>query len=155
MISNNLFLISPDNWITDERTGKQYLVLDTDDLIHDDLQQVCHNYGGYLPEPRDEHDTTFLDNLGTGAFPLGMSDTVTEGLWVWDSDGSPVTWNRWVMVEPNGGRKENCLLVLRQILSGHSGHRTDGWADMPCESSDGIRGFDTSLICERKSGLST
>ena len=69
---------SPGQWITDARTGKQYLVLDTDDIKHDQVQQQCHIHGGFLPEPRDEKDNQFLDSLDTDTFLLGLTDSAVE-----------------------------------------------------------------------------
>ena len=146
-----MFQTSSANWITDPRTLKQYLVLDTYTLSHDDLQHICDTHGGFLPEPRGEADNQFLNSLATDSFFLGMTDTADEGQWVWDSDGSPVTWTNWIFEEPNGGRGENCVMMFRQFMSDSNGHRTDGWNDLPCQSNEN-RG---SLICERSLGSYT
>ena len=150
--------MSTGNWVTDERTKKQYLVLETDDLVYDDLQQVCHNHGGFLPEPRDEAENQFLDSLGTEMFTLGMTDRDVEGQWVWDSDGSPVTWKTWVHWTdygsiPNGGTGKNCALMLRHLQSEWRGHRTDGWADYSCTSDSALKTLPKSLICQKNPGM--
>ena len=134
------------------------MVQDIDDLVHDHNQQVCHNLGGFLPEPRDEQENTFLDSLGTSAFLLGMSDRGQEGQWVWDSDGSPVTWTNWDSIdkggltdEPNNaGRDEHCAKMFKQYRP-----NTDSWNDVKCESTSNIRNGATSLICQRNPGLCT
>ena len=137
-------------------------MLDTDDLVYDVIQQVCHNHGGFLPEPRDEAENQFLDSLGTDMFMLGMTDRDVEGQWVWDSDGSPVTWKSWVKwsdpraaTVPNGGRVENCALMLRQSKSESGGHRSDGWRDADCNSDPHIVVQPISLICEKHPGKLT
>ena len=147
-------IFCPDYWITDERTGKQYLVLDTDTLKHDDNQQVCHNLGGRLPEPRDELENTFLDNLGTGTFYLGMVDTA-RGQWVWDSDRSPVAWRNFIFDEPNRNPGENCAVMLRQMSSDRNGHRNDGWGEELCGRTIPARDQSLSLVCERSHGSYT
>ena len=145
--------------IDDDRTGKEYKVFDTDALIHDQLQQKCENYGGHLPEPRDEWENVFLNNLGSGTFVLGMTDTATDGQWVWESDGSLVDWFKWLQwtsypPEPNGATAENCVAVAQQAWTDMAGHATDGWADIDCDADAWARSTK-SLICEKKRGLFT
>ena len=152
-----MFHICTDDWITDARTGKQYMVQDTDDLVYDVNKQACQNLGGFLPEPRDEAENQFLDSLGSHSFMLGLNDKVTEGQWVWDSDGSPVTWKNFIRwsdgdQEPNGGQPEYCVFMLRQYVSSRGGHRTDGWVDYDCKSYASIRAAPTSLVCQRNPG---
>ena len=151
-----LFHIPPADWSTDERTGKQYLVLDTDHFKYDVIQQVCHNHGGFLPEPRDQGENLFLDSLGTEMFALGMSDRLEEGRWVWESDQTPVTGRGWIWDEPNGGSSNNCAVMTRTRYSQHAGHRTDGWIDYNCDSREDFgRGTPKSLICQRNTGMCT
>ena len=145
--------MSPVDWITNERTGKQYLVLDTDDLVHDDNQQVCHSHGGHLPEPRDVTENQFLDSLGTEMFTLGMSDRLVEDKWLWDSDGSPVTWTSWIYGEPDGYRRENFALMMRNQHSDWDMYRSSGWLDYT-KYNPIISSSPKSLICEKsKSGM--
>ena len=149
--------MSPVDWITNERTGKQYLVLDTDDLVHDDNQQVCHSHGGHLPEPRDVTENQFLDSLGTEMFTLGMTDLLVEGQWVWDSDGSPVTWAGWIFSEPNGGTGENSALMVRNMYSSYAEHKSDGWIDYGYAKDKKLSSDSNpkSLICQREPGMCT
>ena len=152
--------MSTGDWITDGQTGKQYLVLDTDDLVYDVIQQVCHNHGGFLPEPREEEENSFLDSLDTDTFALGMTDRKVEGQWIWDSDGSPVIGMNWIewssgVNEPNGGTNQNCALMIRQAEIHEGGHIPDGWADYPCNSSDNLRSLPKNLICQRNPGMWT
>ena len=147
----------PAPWRIDLRTGKEYMVFDTDTLIHDQLQKKCQIYGGYLPEPKDEKENTFLKDLGTGTFILGMTDKATDGQWVWESDGSLVDWTKWIewanlLNEPNGGTAENCVAFAQQLWKGMTGHATDGWADINCTSDSWARSTK-SLICEKERGL--
>ena len=132
--------------------------METDDLTHDDNQQVCHNHGGFLPEPRDEGENQFLDSLDTEMFLLGMTDRDVEGQWIWQTDGSIVTWFRWVQwtdrsQPPNGGSQQNCALMLRGQGSEFSGHTTDSWADYTCGSDNYFRSRPKSLVCQRNPGM--
>ena len=158
METNLTLQMSTANWITDKRTGNQYLVLDIHDLVYDHLQQVCQDHGGFLPEPKDEQENQFLDSLNTDMFTLGMTDRKVEGQWIWESDGSPVSWANWVtwssgVVEPNGGRRQNCAMVLQQTEGHAGGHRADGWSDYPCQSTPYIRRLRRHLICQRNPGM--
>ena len=134
------------------------MVLDIDTLKHDALQKVCHSHGGYLPEPRSHMENTFLNNLGQGTFTLGLTDTATEGQWVWDSDGSKVNWKNWMdwstyVDEPNGFDGQNCVVMSQQMWNHVAGHKTDGWVDVSCDSDYYIGSKPTNLICERYQGL--
>ena len=141
--------------MTDERTGKQYLVLDIQDIKYNDNQQVCHNHGGFLPEPRDERENQFLASLDANMFLLGATDKLVEGQWVWDSDGSPVTWKNWVSwtgsySEPNGKGGENCVVMLQQYAKDRAGYRSEGWADIGCHAL--YSSVPTSVVCQRDPG---
>ena len=132
--------------------------MDTDSLIHDQLHQKCQNYGGHLPEPKDELENTFLKDLGSGTFVLGMTDTATDGEWVWESDGSSVGWQKWLEWtnyphEPNGGTGENCVAFAQQRWDHMAGHASDGWADIDCASDSWVGSDAKSLICEKYEGL--
>ena len=158
METNLTLQMSTDNWITDKRTGKQYMVLNTHDLVYDDLQQWCSEYGGFLPEPKDEQENQFLDSLDTDMFALGMTDRKEEGVFVWDSDGSPVTWTSWIKwtathSEPNGGPDSNCVIMARGMYSENVGHRTDGWVDYNCNSYPYYKSQPKSLICQKNPGM--
>ena len=128
--------------------------------MYENNRQVCHNHGGFLPEPRDEGDNQFLDSLDADTFTLGMTDRDVEGQWVWESDGSPVTWFRWVKWNdqsknaraPNGGLAEQCAVMRRQVES-RTRVGPDGWEDYPCASRSYFRSQPTNLICQRKSGM--
>ena len=132
-------------------------MLGTDSLIHDDLQQVCQNHGGYLPEPKDENENNFLNDLGTGAFLLGMTDTATDGTWVWDSDGTEVTWSLWQpWGEPNGGDGESCVMMAKSWWDSYGGHNPRAWGDIACDFSAAlINSRSVNLVCERNPGLFT
>ena len=153
-INNEICVISPTDWITDGQTGKQYLVLDlAGDLVYDDNKQACHDLGGFLPEPRDERENQFLDSLCTDMFQLGLTDRDVEGQWVWDSDGSLVTWESWIWNEPDGGLNENCMVMARTWQTSKAGHRSEGWIDVLCQSElEYYTNFPKNLICQRNPG---
>ena len=75
---------------------------------------MCIDAGGMLPEPRNKEETDFLNDMGTAIwFYLGFTDHDAEDIWVWTSDGSPVTWMVWMEDEPNGGTTQNCGAMVR------------------------------------------
>ena len=84
-------------------------------------------------------------------FILGMNDKEVEGQWVWDSDGSLVTWFNWVNYEenPNGGRRLNCAYMVRNTNSDNAGHTKKGWADMNCGHNSWYDSKNKHLVCEK------
>ena len=141
-------------------TGIEYLVLETDDLVYEDNKQACQGLGGFLPEPRNEQENQFLDSLGADTFVLGITDIDVEGQFVYDSDGSPVTWAQWVQwvdddPAPNGGTRENCVFMIREVRMDEAGYRSDGWGDYKCGSTQLYRDRPSSLVCQRNSGMLT
>ena len=102
----------------------------------------CAEYGGYLPEPRNESENKNLEDLTSSSsmFYLGLTDEKTEGNWTWETDGTSVTWTNWMMwryrAEPDGGEAQNCAVMMKQ------GVGRGKWADQPC------RGQDVILVCE-------
>ena len=57
--------------MTDARTGKQYIVLETSTLNFDENIATCARYNAILPEPKTEEENNFLDSLDAETFPLG------------------------------------------------------------------------------------
>ncbi|XP_074835617.1 macrophage mannose receptor 1-like [Carettochelys insculpta] len=65
---------------------------------------------------------------------MGLTDQALEGTWMWvDGTHPAANASYWQTGEPNGGRKENCVLA-----------RQDGhWYDAPCTAQH-------HWVCERK-----
>jgi hypothetical protein len=42
---------------------------------------------------------------------IGLSDAATEGTWLW-TDGTTVTYSRWLAGEPSGGATENHVVIM-------------------------------------------
>ena len=144
-------LLPPGNWMTDNRTGKQYIVLDTVNFTHAGDRKLCEQQGGRLPEPRDEDENNFLDSLNTEMFMLGMNDEDVEGQWVWDSDGSKVTWYNWAKYNgvPNGGSADNCAYMVRNLNTHIAGHTKKSWVDRGCHHISYYDKYPMDLVCER------
>ena len=90
-------------------------------------------------------------------FALGLTDKVSGGQWVWESDGSPVRWASWIrwadgVREPNEGTSANCVLMARTSFTSNGGHRSDGWLDYSCQSTVNYKDLPTSLVCQRNPG---
>ena len=143
-----------DDYVTDLRTGKQYIVLDTNTLNHDVNQATCSNIGGHLPEPKDEQENLFLDSLGSDKFVMGIKQVQDE--WVFVTDGSPVTWKSWVSwrdyPDPPRGGSFHCVAMLRTHGTTWVGSRSQDWFDLPCESSSYLDNLPTSLVCQKYRG---
>ena len=146
-----LLQISPD-WITDPRTRKQYLKLNTGHFKHDDIQKKCYDHGGFLPEPRDEQENDFFDSLDSKPFALGMSDRDSEGTWLWESDGARVGFTLWYGGRPQGGNRQNCANTYGVQREKYDRYN-DNWETYPCGSRDWMEDNDKSLICQRNTGM--
>jgi hypothetical protein len=57
---------------------------------------------------------------------LGATDFIKEGQWLWETNGTNVTYARFNPGEPNGNINENCLGMLTE---------SGNWADVPCQST--------------------
>jgi hypothetical protein len=79
----------------------------------------------------DDDANTFLGGLAdAGSSWIGLSDSATEGSWVW-VDGSSLTYANWGSGEPNGATdSEDCLEF---IGPNHINYLL--WNDAPCELS--------------------
>ena len=135
------------NWVTDTSSGKQYVDLNTAETSHQKATELCQAVGGRLPQPRNQEENDFLNNMQTIIFFLGMTDTASEGRWVWDSDGSAVSWTLWKSGEPDGGSVQNCASMLRNVAA-VAGDR-ERWASGGCEKQH------KTAVCEklRKCGV--
>ena len=152
-----MILAPVDEWVADPRTGKKYMVLETTTHDHDINQETCRNIGAHLPEPRDEQENLFLDSLGSDTFVLGITDEAVEGQWVFESDGSPLTWFSWMHYthypeRPNSGRNGNCAVMTRRTEDHLSGHRSQDWNDFSCNSNPYLEELPKSLICQKYTG---
>ena len=146
--------------MTDRITGKEYIVLEksTFTLNSHVNQQKCHNIGGKLPEPKNEHENLFLDRFNTERFLLGIHRNAADQ-WAFDSDNSLLTFQSWVHWKgyPSWPRTENgnCVSMLRNSGKDNRGHRTRDWANNDCASNDFLDARPRSLICEKATGEST
>ena len=146
--------------MTDDATGKQYTVLETSTLNFDENTQTCASYNAILPEPRTEEENDFLNSLDAQLFPLGLTDMAEEGVWRWESDGSLVTWFLWAaflpygsnvqLSDPNGGRDENCVVMVKHYAHTLRLTSTASWADIACR---GKQISPKNLVCQKKEGM--
>ena len=155
---HNIFVhshITTAKWVTDDATGKQYIVLETSTLNFDQNKETCASYNAILPEPRTEEENDFLNSLDAQLFPLGLNDKEKEGVWRWDSDGSPVNWKYWAHFktfgpQPNGGRVENCVVMIKHHHESDLLTSTASWADVACRQ----RQIATkNLVCQKVGGM--
>ena len=94
-------------------------------------QSLCEARGGRLPTPRTPADNAALHAATpNAAFFLGLTDAAAEGVWMWDAHagfvGAP--WTNWLRkgegrgsgAEPNGGKRENCAVMVKVNVAGIS-----------------------------------
>ena len=149
------FHITSAIWVTDDATGKQYTVLETSTLNFEQNKATCASYNAILPEPRTEEENNFLDSLNAQTFPLGLNDKEVEGVWRWDSDGSPVNWFHWgnyktYVPEPNGGRAGNCVVMVKHHLESDLLTSSASWADIECGQAQIA---PKNLVCQKVGGM--
>ena len=78
----------------------------------------CKTLGGQLAVVPDEATHNFLKELKSEAgLWLGATDEKVEGVWKW-VNGTEMVYKAWLPREPDGGRSENYLMLIR-----------GGWAD--------------------------
>ncbi|XP_052774875.1 perlucin-like [Mya arenaria] len=77
------------------------------------------------------------DRRPTNSFWIGATDTVTEGLWTWYTDDSPLNFTGWAPTEPDNKVDQDCVLL--------GGPYNYLWDDDHCS-------LTASFICEK--GLS-
>ena len=91
-----------------EKTSKTY----------NDAKQNCNTKftrGGKLFEPKSSSLNKKVNRVALGIrsahWWIGINDKRNEGSWVYDSDGTSVTFSiPWYPKEPNGGSSQNCLV---------------------------------------------
>ncbi|XP_062997082.1 C-type lectin domain family 3 member A [Elgaria multicarinata webbii] len=110
---------------------KCYLVSESAKHFHE-ANEDCIAKGGTLAIPRDGDETNTLrdyskKSLPTGVtdFWLGVTDMVNEGKFV-DVNGMVLNYFNWDRSQPNGGKRENCVLFSQ---SAHG-----KWVDEVCRT---------------------
>ncbi|XP_063419997.1 perlucin-like protein [Mytilus trossulus] len=83
----------------------------------------CREHDARLLEIKSSLVEKDLENSSLNpnkAYWLGARDDVIEGIWIWSS-GANMNFTKWNPGEPNGGDKENCLIL-----------ENNGWNDHKC-----------------------
>ena len=102
----------------------------------DDAKTTCKDVGGQISEPKskavnDELADEALNFNGGNSINhwLGVSDKISEGTWVYVSNGQAIPFDiPWYPGLPDGGSSKNCLLMSPS--SNPAYHRT--WHDWSC-----------------------
>lgn len=110
-----------------------------------DAQANCRGLGaGWdLAAVRSAEDTAFWAARLTIEVWVGASDAVTEGVWIWVSDGTQFwsgdgltgnavngAYTNWNNDEPNGGDNSDCARLLPRTVA--LPDRNAPWADLEC-----------------------
>uniref|UniRef100_A0A9J7X156 C-type lectin domain-containing protein n=1 Tax=Cyprinus carpio carpio TaxID=630221 RepID=A0A9J7X156_CYPCA len=95
-------------------------------------RRYCIERGADLIIINNRGEQDFAKKVSRGyEFWIGLTDSYKEGRWKW-VDGSTLTSGFWGSGEPNGQRRENCVVSY-----------PSGWCDYPC--NDAFR-----WICEKQ-----
>uniref|UniRef100_A0A8D0GM94 Macrophage mannose receptor 1 n=1 Tax=Sphenodon punctatus TaxID=8508 RepID=A0A8D0GM94_SPHPU len=132
----NVPIKCPDQWIS--YAGHCYII-HRDNKIWKDALASCRKEDGDLASTHNVEEYSFIiSQLGyqpTDELWLGLNDLKVQMYFEW-SDGTPVTYARWLPGEPShaNNRQEDCV-----VMKGKDGY----WADNSCEKKIGY-------ICKRK-----
>ncbi|KAF7242706.1 C-type lectin domain family 3 member A [Varanus komodoensis] len=110
---------------------KCYLASESSKHFHE-ANEECIAKGGTLAIPRDSDETNALRDYSKKSLPtsatdfwLGITDMVNEGKFV-DVNGMVLSYFNWDRLQPNGGKRENCVL-FSQSANGK-------WVDEVCRT---------------------
>nr|XP_044997935.1 C-type lectin domain family 3 member A isoform X2 [Jaculus jaculus] len=110
---------------------KCYLASEGLKYFHE-ANEDCISKGGTLVVPRNSDEINALRDYGKRSLPgindfwVGINDMVTEGKFL-DVHGIAVSFLNWDRAQPNGGKRENCVL-FSQSAQGK-------WSDEACRSN--------------------
>ncbi|XP_072022953.1 C-type lectin BfL-2-like [Amphiura filiformis] len=100
-----------------------------------DAEMFCSShYGANLVSIHSSVEGSFVRELSTDPKDvwIGLSDTVTEGTFVW-SDGSEKDYTNWMGGEPNAYGNEDCV---------HFWSVSDRWNDQACS-------YEKKFVCKK------
>ena len=90
-----------------------------------------------LPEPKSYKENKFLNSMDTLTFFLGTTRNDNHS-WVWDSDGSRVTWTIWDPVK----RSHDCAYMKRNTEENTSDKMR--WSSVECS----VNNVPRTTVCE-------
>ncbi|XP_064113366.1 uncharacterized protein LOC135220009 isoform X1 [Macrobrachium nipponense] len=129
--------------------SKRRLVIFPDRFTIGRAMQVCKIFGGTVAVPKNEEENEWLFNsskryaqycsgeIGASYLWLGAEDQQEEGVWRYLQRNETLPWQgRWRGDRPNGGKMENCLVMVYENPSG-------AWSDIGCLDS-----YEFCVPCE-------
>ncbi|XP_060570440.1 perlucin-like protein [Ruditapes philippinarum] len=114
-----------DGWIRYQ--GSCYLIVQNQCTFHE-AEVNCKKHGADLVTIEDANENTFLKKhlttLKGTDFWIGLTDSVTEGVFKWVADQSKAVFTDWAKDQPDNYHNEDCVHV-------HAS-RSFVWNDRPC-----------------------
>ncbi len=89
--------------------------------------------GGYLVAINDPAEDAFIQANFPGSYWIGLSDSASEGTFVWDS-GEPLTYTNWCPAEPSATAPNHDFVFMDAVCPGQ-------WNDMSATPIWGGTGF--------------
>ncbi|XP_064782798.1 CD209 antigen-like protein E isoform X2 [Oncorhynchus masou masou] len=109
--------------------------LSTEKKTWEESRQDCLERGADLVIINSREEQTFVFNFHLRAW-IGLTDSVTEGIWKW-VDGTTLTTGYWWTGQPDNYRQEDCAEIYFS-----KGDPVTTWNDDNC-------GANNSWICEK------
>lgn len=119
------------------------------DGAYDTARMACLNASSHLVTITSAGENDFVENLIANSVWIGLTDTASEGNFVW-VNGETFSYENWATLEPNDGgitgSTEDCVILCKDCGT----LNTDGrWHDIRCvntSASTAARGF----VCEKE-----
>ena len=107
-----------------------------------EAKDSCITNGGMLPEPRNESENSLVQNMaGYHSVWLGITDSMTEGVWQFDSDSAIAQYSKWANGVPMNDNSRNCVCMVSQE-----------WKNVEC---DLVNPCKDAVLCVRDPALVT
>ena len=79
---------------------------------------------------------------GNHHYWIGLTDSATEGHFIWQHSSKPLGWSNWEGGEPNNNfGNEDCVLLLKSLYNRK-------WNDADCGSDNAYNADGIYALCE-------
>merc|ERR1712126_389605 len=103
----------PGGWWSDSEDRFCYKISE-DRLTWGTSQQYCWNAGGHLAEfsTLEQEQNLYAQLNHDVIYWFGLSDSASEGTWIWHNSYQQPSYYNWHYSQPNGGSGANCVMMV-------------------------------------------